>query len=271
MGTLYDLLGALPGDDADGLRAAFRRAAKATHPDIHPEDPDAARRFRELVRAYDILTDGEQRTTYDQLLCVALHPPAPKSTRVYETVRKLASNTMAATIISGVLIGGYTLFGLISNRPGAAEILLNGAAGQQTALAASSEAAIAPPADAEVVKEMIVMAALNDGGMPPGRIIGLAPSFAPNTPLTRRDPLLAAGYLDRDIILYRTPKFDRAFDTMVQARRAGDTSRSTVSAPAPRKPSAARIPEARIPEARISQARIPSPKRRTPVIAALTP
>jgi curved DNA-binding protein CbpA len=34
MKTLYDLLGALPNDDADDLRAAFRRAAKQAHPDI---------------------------------------------------------------------------------------------------------------------------------------------------------------------------------------------------------------------------------------------
>jgi len=71
MRTLYDLLGALPGDDADGLRAAFRRAAKATHPDMNPDDPEAPRRFRELVRAYDILTDVEQRETYDELLAIA--------------------------------------------------------------------------------------------------------------------------------------------------------------------------------------------------------
>ena len=68
MGTLYDLLGALPGDDAEGLRAAFRRAAKATHPDMNPDDPEASRRFRELMRAYDILTDADQRSTYDELL-----------------------------------------------------------------------------------------------------------------------------------------------------------------------------------------------------------
>ena len=64
MGTLYDLLGALPSDDAEGLRTAFRKAAKATHPDINPDQPDAALRFRELVRAYDILTDaGSARPT----------------------------------------------------------------------------------------------------------------------------------------------------------------------------------------------------------------
>jgi curved DNA-binding protein CbpA len=63
MGTLYDLLGALPRDDAEGLRTAFRKAAKATHPDLNPDSPDAAVRFRELVRAYDILIDPEQRDT----------------------------------------------------------------------------------------------------------------------------------------------------------------------------------------------------------------
>jgi curved DNA-binding protein CbpA len=39
MGTLYDLLGALPSDDAEGLRIAFRKAAKATHPTSIPTIP----------------------------------------------------------------------------------------------------------------------------------------------------------------------------------------------------------------------------------------
>ncbi len=123
MGTLYDLLGALPSDDAEGLRTAFRKAAKATHPDINPDNPDAALRFRELVRAYDILTDAEQRATYDQLLAIALQPsPATTAVRTYEVIGKVASNTMAATVISAVLVGGYVLFGLFSKPPGAAEI-----------------------------------------------------------------------------------------------------------------------------------------------------
>ena len=32
MKTLYDLLGALPSDDAEGLRTAFRKAVKGAHP-----------------------------------------------------------------------------------------------------------------------------------------------------------------------------------------------------------------------------------------------
>ncbi len=51
MNTLYDLLGALPHDDAEGLRTAFRQAVKGAHPDIKPGDPDAALKFRQIVRA----------------------------------------------------------------------------------------------------------------------------------------------------------------------------------------------------------------------------
>ena len=51
MNTLYDLLGALPHDDAEGLRTAFRQAVKGAHPGIRPGDPDAALKFRQIVRA----------------------------------------------------------------------------------------------------------------------------------------------------------------------------------------------------------------------------
>src|SRR5947207_10294935 len=111
MGTLYDLLGALPNDDAEALRVAFRRAAKATHPDTNPDNPDAALRFRQLVRAHNILNEAEQRETYDQLLAIAARPSEPpKSAVVYEKVHRFATNTIVATFIAGVLIAGYTFF-----------------------------------------------------------------------------------------------------------------------------------------------------------------
>jgi curved DNA-binding protein CbpA len=273
MGTLYDLLGALPSDDADGLRAAFRRAAKATHPDMNADDPEAPRRFRELMRAYDILIDTDQRATYDELLVIALQPPAAaKSIQVYERVRKYASNTMAATIISGLLVAGYTLFGHFSNPPGAAEFL-NKTTGQsqQTALAVSSEASIetarpAPPADADVVNAMIVTAALNRSGAAASGSSEATHRFTLDNLWTRRDPILAVTYLDRNIILYRAPKFDRAFDSMAQVKPAADSGRPKISAPAPRRVSTVRIPEFREPDYRV-----PLPPRRAPMIAALTP
>jgi DnaJ domain len=268
MGTLYDLLGALPGDDAEGLRVAFRKAAKATHPDMNADDPEAPRRFRELMRAYDILTDVDQRTTYDELLAIALQPPAAeKSTHVYERVRKYASNTMAATIISGLLVAGYTLFGHFSNRPGSAEILPNASADEQTVTALPDTAVEQPrvihAASIEAAKETTSSLPANDGVAKPDRIIELAPGFALGNPLTKRDPILAVTYLDRDIILYRATKLDRAFDSMAQVKRSADSIRPKTSAPASRRVSTVRIPEYAEP--------IPLPPRRAPMVAALTP
>ena len=156
MGTLYDLLGALPSDDAEGLRTAFRKAAKATHPDINPDNPDAALRFRELVRAYDILTDADQRATYDELLAIALQPPPAtqmQATRTYEAVGKYASNTMAATIISAVLVGGYTVFGLFSKPPSAAEIEAENIPGATLQAFAAALPVLPNPAETRVQRE----------------------------------------------------------------------------------------------------------------------
>src|SRR6266566_6287114 len=116
MKTLYDLLGALPDDDADELRAAFRKAVKATHPDSNNSDPDAPLTFRRIVRANAILGDPELRAGYDRMLALARRQPGPKKKRgfVSDTLRKLASDAIAVACLSVVFIGGYTLFAHIS-------------------------------------------------------------------------------------------------------------------------------------------------------------
>ena len=112
MATLYDLLGALPDDDADGLRAAFRKAAKASHPDVNPGDPEAAERFRRIVRANAILSDEQQRVVYDRLLEVARRQQSrtPKRSNFSGTIRRLAADAIASAAVSAVLVGGYLLF-----------------------------------------------------------------------------------------------------------------------------------------------------------------
>jgi tetratricopeptide (TPR) repeat protein len=111
MKTLYELLGALPDDDAEELRAAFRKAVKGAHPDINPGDPHAAVRFRQIMRANEILSDGQQRAAYDHLLDVARHEQDQDSKRaVAAKVHKIASGVMAIAGASAATIGGYMLF-----------------------------------------------------------------------------------------------------------------------------------------------------------------
>lgn len=111
MDTLYDLLGALPRDDAETLRVAFRKAVKGAHPDLRPGDPDAAIRFRQIVRANDILLDKDQRAVYDHLLVLAKHEKDPASAHpIAAKVHKIASTVLALTSLSLVTAGGYFLF-----------------------------------------------------------------------------------------------------------------------------------------------------------------
>ena len=111
METLYDLLGALPKDDAEGLRTAFRQAVKGAHPDLHPGDPDAALKFREIVRANEILGDVEQRAAYDHLLNLArLEQELAFKRAAAARIHKFASGIMAVAGASVVTVGGYLLF-----------------------------------------------------------------------------------------------------------------------------------------------------------------
>ena len=111
MDTLYDLLGALPRDDAESLRTAFRRAVKGAHPDLHPGDPDAGARFRQIVRANEILLDRDQRAVYDHLLALAQQEKDPASAHpIAAKIHKAASTVLALASLSIVTASGYFLF-----------------------------------------------------------------------------------------------------------------------------------------------------------------
>jgi hypothetical protein len=276
MGTLYDLLGALPSDNAEGLRTAFRKAAKATHPDINPDNPDAALRFRELVRAYDILTDADQRATYDELLAIALLPPPAtqmQATRTYEAVGKYASNTMAATIISAVLVGGYTVFGLFSKPPSAAEIEAENIPGATLQAFAAALPVLPKPAETRVQREgkastdetaatpAVAPATKEAAPGPIGRFEKPVPAFASYNLAVQYYPRFATAYFDRGIVLHSVGVLDRPLTDIAPVKRAADPKKTKNAAPAPRKPLSIAPPPAFV----------PLPDRRTPITAALTP
>lgn len=108
MTTLYDLLGALPGDDADDLRDAFRRAVKDVHPDIRPNDPDAALNFRLIVYAMEVLRDPELRAAYDYLLDLARQELV--SQRRAAKIRTFAFAMIGLAGVSVVVVSAGSLF-----------------------------------------------------------------------------------------------------------------------------------------------------------------
>jgi len=62
----YKVLGVSRGSTDDEIKKAFRRQAKAHHPDHNPDDPEAEQRFIEINEAYDVLSDPQKRAAYDR-------------------------------------------------------------------------------------------------------------------------------------------------------------------------------------------------------------
>ena len=65
MSNLYGVLGVSSKADAAVLKAAYRRLAKASHPDLNAGDARAEPRFKEISLAYATLGNPEARATYD--------------------------------------------------------------------------------------------------------------------------------------------------------------------------------------------------------------
>jgi molecular chaperone DnaJ len=65
MADYYDLLGVSRDADAETLKRSYRRLARQYHPDIN-KDPGAEDKFKEIGRAYEVLSDPQTRARYDQ-------------------------------------------------------------------------------------------------------------------------------------------------------------------------------------------------------------
>ena len=61
----YEALGVERTATAQDLKKAYRKLAMDFHPDRNPS-PDAAERFKEINRAYEVLSDTEKRAVYDR-------------------------------------------------------------------------------------------------------------------------------------------------------------------------------------------------------------
>jgi molecular chaperone DnaJ len=62
---LYALLGVARDADADTIKKTYRRLARKLHPDVNP-DPQTQEKFKEISRAYEILSDPQKRAVYDR-------------------------------------------------------------------------------------------------------------------------------------------------------------------------------------------------------------
>ncbi|MDK7675884.1 J domain-containing protein [Weeksella virosa] len=62
----YKILGLDKSASADQIKKAYRKLARKYHPDLNPNNQDAATKFKELNEANEVLSDPEKRKKYDK-------------------------------------------------------------------------------------------------------------------------------------------------------------------------------------------------------------
>lgn len=56
----YSVLGVSRSATPEEIKKAYRKMARKYHPDMHPDDPEAAKKMNEINEAYDMLTNPEK-------------------------------------------------------------------------------------------------------------------------------------------------------------------------------------------------------------------
>jgi DnaJ-class molecular chaperone len=81
----YKILGVPDKSSADEIKKAYRKLAKANHPDSTGGDKVKEKRFKEISNAYDVLGDDKKKKQYDAIRAGGFRPDLGGGGYTYQT------------------------------------------------------------------------------------------------------------------------------------------------------------------------------------------
>jgi curved DNA-binding protein CbpA len=138
MQTPYDVLGVPRKAGGEAIRAAFCKAAKAYHPDLNSGDATKEQKLKQVIAAYKVLRNAEQRAAYDQLLTD--YEQYLRSRR-RQRIQRFAGAPVAALVSGGIVALGVSLLIVPPRASGLVEEEVAQHASQQVATVADSDSA----------------------------------------------------------------------------------------------------------------------------------
>jgi len=70
----YEVLGVDKNASDSDIKRAYRKLAKQYHPDVNPGDKEAEAKFKEIGEAYEVLSDSQKKSRYDQFGFAGVDP-----------------------------------------------------------------------------------------------------------------------------------------------------------------------------------------------------
>lgn len=103
----YETLGISKSASDDEIKRAYRKLAKQYHPDLHPGDKEAEAKFKEINEAYEVLSDQDKKSKYDQFGFAGVDPNYGAGQGGYQTYGGGSGFGDIGDIFSSIFGGGF--------------------------------------------------------------------------------------------------------------------------------------------------------------------